>query len=447
MPLRHLLYRCPLCGLVGTEGEGDRAGCPGCGGRFRRGRGAEVELRPAVGAARSLHPARVLELLESLGGVETDPPGQRVEAAAVRHSHRGARPVRSGGAVVGWSERATSARPGRLWIDGTHLGFDGDDGARSVWSLVQVRSVQLASKTLQVCPNRYSDTMSFELLTASPLRWEELLRRRIASTRTRTRVLEYQPRIVTADDAREARNRAPSPRGVPRRVGSEGPSPRAWLYPVVRLALRLLAPLRVRLAVEGVENVPGDGACVLVVNHQSLIDAPLVQSACPRQVRAMTKSTQFRSPAWSRLLTGLGAFPVRRFEPDPQAVRTALRILARGEVLAIYPEGERSWDGRLQPFRRGTVRLLLAVGAPVVPVGVTGAYDVWPRWSRRLRRGRVRIRFGAPLRFPVLARRPEREAALPRTAQRLRHAFAELGVELGPHAVETAGESEGGQGR
>ncbi len=88
--------------------------------------------------------------------------------------------------------------------------------------------------------------------------------------------------------------------------------------------------------------------------------------------------------------------------PSPQGV-TALNLkqyvwsfgrLAEGHAVGVYPEGERSWDARIQPFRRGTIRLLLKAGVPVIPCGLAGTYDVLPRWSKTIRRTRIRVEFG-----------------------------------------------------
>jgi 1-acyl-sn-glycerol-3-phosphate acyltransferase len=113
------------------------------------------------------------------------------------------------------------------------------------------------------------------------------------------------------------------------------------------------------------------------------------------------------------------AFPVRRFQVDPHAVRTALRRLAAGYPVHIYIEGERTWDGLLRPPRPGTVRLALKAGVPILPCAVDGAYDVWPRWDRRPRRGRVRVAFGRPFSLPRTDDRAQREAALPAATSRI----------------------------
>jgi 1-acyl-sn-glycerol-3-phosphate acyltransferase len=138
----------------------------------------------------------------------------------------------------------------------------------------------------------------------------------------------------------------------------------------------------------------------------------------------MTKNSQFAHPALFQVLRWAGAFPVRRYTTDPVAVRNALRVLRQGRVLGLFPEGERCWDERMQPFKHTTVRLMLAAGAPVVPVGISGAYGLMPRWSTRIRRVPVAIRFGAPLHLPVVAPVDQRERQVEAWRLRLQDAVA-----------------------
>lgn len=208
-------------------------------------------------------------------------------------------------------------------------------------------------------------------------------------------------------------------------------------HPSLYLPLKAVArygviPLLTQTRAEGVENIPTRGPFFLVPNHQSVLDPVIVQAMCPRTVHSMTKSTQFANPFMRWLLPRIAAFPTRRYRVDPQTVRVALRHLEAGRGVGLYPEGERSWDGQLQPLRRGTVRLLLKAGVPVVPCGISGSYDVWPRWSKRPRRCKVRVRFGEPLLFGVHDTRAEREAALPDAMARLERALRALLVDLDP---------------
>ncbi len=182
------------------------------------------------------------------------------------------------------------------------------------------------------------------------------------------------------------------------------------LYRLCQTIVRVGWPLVGRLHVRGTENVPARGPFLLIANHQSVLDPILIQTVCPRPLHTMAKSTQFASPSMRWLMPRLKSFPVRRFEPDPQAVRLVLRRLREGHGVGIYIEGERSWDGRLQAPRRGTVRLILRAGVPVVPAAIAGSYEAWPRWDRGLRRSDVAIVFGEPLQWPAMVDRSEREA-------------------------------------
>ena len=208
-----------------------------------------------------------------------------------------------------------------------------------------------------------------------------------------------------------------------RRSRVEHPS----LYlPLKSLVRWVIMPILTQTEIRGVEHIPKTGPFFLIPNHQSVLDPLLAQAACPRTVHSMTKSTQFSNPFMRWILPRIGSFPTRRYRVDPQTVRVALRELSRGRGVGIYPEGERSWDASMQPLRRGTVRLLLKAGVPIVPCGISGSYDVWPRWSRRPRRCPVRIRFGEPIEFGVHDDRASREAALPAATARLERAIRRL---------------------
>jgi 1-acyl-sn-glycerol-3-phosphate acyltransferase len=208
-------------------------------------------------------------------------------------------------------------------------------------------------------------------------------------------------------------------------------------YRFLRGCARLWLPRLAEIRVEGMENIPEVGPCLLIPNHQSALDPLLVQGVCRRAVYTMTKSTQFHSPVF-RILLRMGlAFPVRRYRVDPQAVRVLLRRLEAGDAVCLYPEGERSWDGTLQPFRRGAVRVILRAGVPVIPVGIDGTYDVLPRWASRPRRAaQMTVRFGAPLDLGSHPSRFEREKALPGAEAILREALLELSGEVVAPPVE-----------
>lgn len=210
------------------------------------------------------------------------------------------------------------------------------------------------------------------------------------------------------------------------RHGGESIPPPGAFYRFMHALPRTVWPFFGSLAVTGVEHVPRTGPFLLISNHQSILDPFFIQSVCPRPCHAMAKSTQFSGRITNWIMRSCYAFPVRRHQVDPQAVRVVLRRLRQGHPVHIYMEGERTWDGGLQPPRPGTVRLALKAGVPILPCAIDGAYHVWPRWDRHPRNGAVRVAFGAPFRFPRLDHRSDREAERSAATARLLGAIRDL---------------------
>jgi len=221
-------------------------------------------------------------------------------------------------------------------------------------------------------------------------------------------------------------NPAPSSRN--RHGSGASPEPLLSWYVFLRGITRTLVALWIRPDVRGSENIPSSGPFILVANHQSLLDPILVQGACRRPVHTFTKSTQFSGRFLRWLMTRANGIPTRRYRIDPQVIRVALRRLSEGKGVGLYPEGERSWDGSLQPFRQGTIRFLLKAGVPIIPCGISGSYDVWPRWSRKIKQRRTVLRFGVPIHWAAMDDRLERDAAVPEAAETLRRALIDLGA-------------------
>jgi 1-acyl-sn-glycerol-3-phosphate acyltransferase len=418
------------------------------------------QLAVAAETAHSAQTSRIGADGSAEGITSEGSPGRVIRRAAVSlRAGAGEGPIRFRGELLGFAERLTRARFAVLELTPSVLGLQGGAwGSRG--ALLDLRAVQASSSSLQVV---LGDGTLFHVRFGddSPKHWEELLHVAVQEAYRaagRGKILEFQPRIVVGEGPREVRfgsleenlatepGSAPDPAEVPfegneaiedARVGGGeaafqgpnrgGPGGSPW-YPLAKAALKPLVSLWTRLEVEGLRNIPASGPFILVANHQSILDPIVVQSVCPRPLHTLTKSTQFSRPLDRWLLSRVNAIPTRRYRIDAQVIRVVLRRLSEGGGVGIYPEGERSWDGSLQPFRRGTIRLLLKAGVPVVPCGIDGSYDVWPRWSRRIRRCGVRLAFGSPVRFPKLDNRWEREAALPGAEDLLRRALADLGA-------------------
>jgi 1-acyl-sn-glycerol-3-phosphate acyltransferase len=156
--------------------------------------------------------------------------------------------------------------------------------------------------------------------------------------------------------------------------------------------------------IEGVQHVPRSGAFILVGNHCSNLDPPIIGWATGHQVdrviHFMAKAEMRRWPLIGWLAQQSGVFFVRRGEADRAAQRFSLDVLADGRPIALFPEGTRSRDGHLKSGRGGAAFLATRSGAPLLPVGISGTHRIFPGRSRWPHPSKVRIRIGEPFSLP-----------------------------------------------
>jgi 1-acyl-sn-glycerol-3-phosphate acyltransferase len=172
-------------------------------------------------------------------------------------------------------------------------------------------------------------------------------------------------------------------------------------YKGVRFALSLFSHTYLRLSVGGTSNIPESGGVIVVSNHQSHLDTPLLGLAIPRESRFPGKVELFSSAILRLLLLNLGGFPLVRGEGDRKAISFSQTVLENGGVLAMFPEGTRSLDGSIGPFHRGLGVLALKTGVPIVPAALSGTGERMGLGVRFPRPGPVSIVFGSPIWPPV----------------------------------------------
>lgn len=171
------------------------------------------------------------------------------------------------------------------------------------------------------------------------------------------------------------------------------------LYHSWRKALRLWFRLAHRPRFFHPERIPKDGPCLIVANHQSFFDPPLI--GCPvhwRLITFLSRASLYDSKLSGGIIKKLNTVPIRDGEGDIRAIRDILDRLKQGEAVLIFPEGSRTFDGALQPFRDGAALIIRRAKCPVIPVAVEGAFDVWPRTKGMPKIGaRMMVMYGEPL--------------------------------------------------
>ena len=176
-----------------------------------------------------------------------------------------------------------------------------------------------------------------------------------------------------------------------------------WYWINVKTWVQVITFFSISQTISGLENVPREGPFILVSNHLNNADPPLITAYIPRRIVWMAKQELFDTPVIGIFYHLYGLIPVRRFEADLRAFRKAQRVLDRGHVLGMFPEGTRSKDRTLQHAEPGTALLALRAKVPILPIGIWGTETI--RVPRDIiGRSRVSIRIGKPFHLPETKR-------------------------------------------
>jgi len=149
----------------------------------------------------------------------------------------------------------------------------------------------------------------------------------------------------------------------------------------------------------GIGSLPSRGPVLVVANHQSYLDPPMVGCAMKhRHFDFLARAGLFDSKWLGRLITTLHAVPVKENGGDPASIKEILRRLEMGRVVLIFPEGTRTMDGSIGEFKRGVAVILRRSRCPVLPVGIAGAREAWPRGGKpRPFAGPIVVQAGEPI--------------------------------------------------
>lgn len=178
----------------------------------------------------------------------------------------------------------------------------------------------------------------------------------------------------------------------------------------MRVSRRILG---INVEVSGLERIDPRTPSIFMPNHGSFLDGPLLEMVIPGAARIILKKSILRIPVVGLVMRHVGFVPVDRkgTEGGKKSIARAVRLVReRGYSFLIFPEGTRSRDGTLGPFRRGGFFLATEGGAAIVPVTIRGTFELMPKGQWFARRGTVRVAFHDPI--PVTSYTPETMAGL-----------------------------------
>jgi 1-acyl-sn-glycerol-3-phosphate acyltransferase len=190
---------------------------------------------------------------------------------------------------------------------------------------------------------------------------------------------------------------------------------------------KLLGRIFFRLRVLHRERMINHGPVILASNHQSFLDPPLAGSVSDRAVYFLARRTLLDGPFLGWLLPKLNVIPVdSEGGKDRTALKALIRILRAGEGTLVFPEGQRTEDGRLRPALPGLGLVIAKTMAPVVPMRIFGAYEAWPMHEKWPRPGHITIVVGEPIYFTEQDLVPRDRELYQRLSQRVMDAIAAL---------------------
>jgi len=193
--------------------------------------------------------------------------------------------------------------------------------------------------------------------------------------------------------------------------------------------IKLVGRVCFRLRVVHRERMINHGPVILASNHESYLDPPLVGSVSDRAIFFLARKTLLDGGFFGWLLPKLNVIPVDQEGGDRSALKALIRILKAGEGTLVFPEGERTRDGRLAPALPGLGFVIAKTLAPVVPMRIFGARAAWPRGSSRVRFRPITVVVGEPIYFTAADLQPPGKELYLRLSQRVMDAIAALSID------------------
>ncbi|MEZ3504168.1 MAG: 1-acyl-sn-glycerol-3-phosphate acyltransferase [Lachnospiraceae bacterium] len=150
----------------------------------------------------------------------------------------------------------------------------------------------------------------------------------------------------------------------------------------------------------GRENIPKDQAVLYISNHNSYFDILLTYSQCPGLTGYVAKAEMLKAPLLRDWMKRLYCLFLDRsnIRAGMQTILTGIEYIKKGISIFIFPEGTRSKDGKMQPFKEGSMKVASKTGCPIIPIAITGSAEIWENHMPKIKPCRVIVEYGAPIR-------------------------------------------------
>jgi 1-acyl-sn-glycerol-3-phosphate acyltransferase len=203
-----------------------------------------------------------------------------------------------------------------------------------------------------------------------------------------------------------------------------------WSHLVGRLWGRsILWVSRVKVTVQGLERIDPGAPYVYMANHQSMFDILVLLGHLPVQFRWLAKKELFRIPVFGYSMARVGYISIDRSNRKSaiRSLRVAAEKIAQGVSVVVFPEGTRSHDGKMKPFKKGGFYLAIDSRQPIVPVVIYGSHEVMPKGLLRVRSGEIILSINPPVKTASY-QRATKEALMERIWEIMEQDLARLGA-------------------